>query len=397
MNQLDRKEKQYQGVKSIMNATMKRSIIDTDIHAEVSRGRLLEYMPRIYREQIASFGWRFPTQKGMFINGGTNGRMQDETHVSDGTEDSYLNHLRSNHLDRYHLEYGILTGGFYDAQAATDIDFAAAVCSAHNDYNVERFISRDKRLKGSILIPKQDPELSVKEIDRLGSHPDVVQVIVSNGAQKPYGQRFYHPIYEACVRHNLPFAIHVSMEGIGVNNPPTGAGHVTSYIEYRAARAQVMMAHIASFIFEGVFEKFPTLKVVVMEAGTLWIAPLLWRLDQDWKALRHQTPWVKVPPSEYYRKHFRVTSQPLDLPEKMEMFMPMMEAISAETNLMFASDYPHWDFDSPMFAFPKLPDKMWERIFYENAAELYGLPPRKADAAEKPDHAAATRNGEVSA
>jgi predicted TIM-barrel fold metal-dependent hydrolase len=362
--------------------TKKRSIIDTDIHASVPRSGLLEYMPRIYREQVATYGWRLPTQGAMFLNSGANGTKQDDVYVDDGTEDSYLNHLRRNHLDPYNVEYGILTGGGYEVHAAADTDFAAAVCRAHNDYYLERYISRDKRLKGSILIPKQDPVLAAKEIDRLGDHPDIAQVIVSNGAQKPYGQRFYHPIYEACVRHDLPFTIHVSMEGIGINNPPTGAGHVSSYIEYRLARAQVMMAHIASFIFEGVFEKFPTLKVVVMEAGMLWIAPFIWRMDQERKGLRHQTPWVKERPSEYYRKHFRVTSQPVELPEKMEMFFPMMEAISAETNLMFASDYPHWDFDSPTHAFPKMPEKMRNRIFYQNAADLYKLPPREADRKE---------------
>jgi predicted TIM-barrel fold metal-dependent hydrolase len=356
---------------------VKRSIIDTDIHASAPREGMLEYMPRVYREQIETFGWRLPAQGGLFLNGGTNGSMIDVKHVDDGTEDSYLNHLRDNLLDKYNVEYGILTGAGYEANATADADFAAAVCSAHNDYYVERFLSRDERLKGSILLPKQDPILAAKEVDRLGSHPDIVQAVVSNGAQYPYGHRFYHPIYEACVRHNLPFTIHVSMEGIGINNPPTGAGHVSTYIEYRAARAQVMAAHLASFIFEGVFAKFPTLKIVIMEAGMLWIAPLIWRLDQDWKALRHQTPWVKEPPSEYYRKHFRITSQPLEVPPKMEMFMPMMEAISAKENLMFASDFPHWDFDSPVHAFPKLDDEMWERIFYRNAADLYGLPDRR--------------------
>jgi len=362
----------------------KRTIIDTDIHPSMPRSELLSYMPRVYREQIETFGWRLPTQGGMFLNGGINGSMQDEQVENDGTEDFYLNRLRTRLLDNYNVEYGILTGSGYEPHAAADTDFAAACCSAHNDYYIERFLSREKRLKGSILIPKQDPLLAAREIDRVGDHPGMVQAVVSNGAQKPYGQRFYHPIYEACVRHNLPFTIHVSMEGIGINHPPTGAGHVTSYIEYRAARAQIMMAHIASFIFEGVFDKFPDLKVVIMEAGMLWIAPLIWRLDQDWKALRHQTPWVKEPPSEYYRRHFRVTSQPLELPAKMDMFEPMMEAISAETNLMFASDYPHWDFDSPVHAFPKLSDTMWERIFYRNAAELYGLPNRASEAEGEP-------------
>ncbi|TXK68952.1 amidohydrolase family protein [Paenibacillus sp. N3.4] len=356
----------------------KRSFIDCDIHVGSSRDELIPYLPRVYREQIAGFGWRLPTQGGMFLNGGIDGSMQDTPPIEDKGEDSKLNHFRDQHLDKYNLEYGILTGAGYEVQATPDSDFAAAYCTAANDYTIERLLSREKRLKGSIIIPKQDPIQSAKEIDRLGSHPDMVQVIVSNGAQMPYGHRFYHPIYEACVRHNLPFAIHVSMEGIGINNPPTGVGHVSTYIEYRSARSQVMAAHLASFIFEGVFDKFPTLKVVIVEAGMLWIAPLIWRLDQDWKALRHQTPWVKEPPSEYYRKHMRVTSQPLELPTDMKLFMPMMEAISANENLMFASDYPHWDFDSPIFAFPKLPDAMWERIFYQNAADLYGLPPRRA-------------------
>ncbi|MDF2726034.1 MAG: amidohydrolase [Paenibacillus sp.] len=201
-----------------------------------------------------------------------------------------------------------------------------------------------------------------------------------NGAQKPYGHRSYYPIYEACVRNNLPFAIHVSMEGIGINPPPTGAGYVSHYAEYRLARAGIMMTHLASFIFEGVFELFPTLKIVMVEAGMLWIAPAIWRMDEDWKALRHNTPWVKKWPSEYFREHVRVTSQPIEMPAKADMFLPMLEAIHADQCLMFASDYPHWDFDSPQHAFPKLPDPLWERIFYQNAAELYGLPQRRATA-----------------
>lgn len=364
--------------KPATKSKMKRSIIDTDIHAAAPHDAMLKYMPRVYQEQIATFGWRLPQQGGMFLNGGTNGSMQDiKLPRNDTHEDNYLNYLREHHLDAYNIEYGILTGGGYSVHAATDVDFAAAVCSAHNDYYIERYLSRESRLKGSVLIPKQDPVLSAKEIDRVGGHPSMIQVIVSNGAQKPYGQRFYHPIYEACVRHNLPFTIHVSMEGLGINNPPTGAGHVSTYIEYRAARAQIMAAHLASFIFEGVFSKFPTLKVVLMEAGMLWIAPLIWRLDEDWKALRHQTPWVKEPPSEYFHKHFRVTSQPLELPPKKEMIKPMFDSIFADTNLMFASDFPHWDFDSPLHAFPKMDDDTWDAIFYQNAARLYGLPQRK--------------------
>jgi predicted TIM-barrel fold metal-dependent hydrolase len=311
----------------------------------------------------------------MFNNGGTTSNIENFKRHTGGIEGFHENY-RNDHLDLYTIEYGITTGLNYGINAAVDIGYAAAITSAINDFTIDNIATKEKRLKGSISIPTQDPQLAAKEIDRVGSHPEMVQVIVPNGAERPYGNSYYHPIYEACVRHNLPFAIHVSMEGIGRNPPPTGAGHVSHYAEYRLARAGVMMAHLASFIYEGVFELFPTLKVVMIEAGTLWIAPALWRMDQDWKALRHNTPWVKKWPTEYYRSNVRVTSQPIEVPTKPEMFETMLDSIYADECLMFSSDYPHWDFDSPMLAFPKMSDERWERIFYQNARELYNLPQR---------------------
>jgi predicted TIM-barrel fold metal-dependent hydrolase len=52
----------------------------------------------------------------------------------------------------------------------------------------------------------------------------------------------------------------------------------------------------------------------------------------------------------------------------------------AERTLMFATDYAHWDFDSPLDVFPKLPDDLRRRIFYENAREVYGFPRREVAA-----------------
>ncbi|SDD57255.1 hypothetical protein SAMN02799630_03870 [Paenibacillus sp. UNCCL117] len=358
----------------------KKSIIDCDIHIPSVREEVMGYLSRHYREQIETFGMRLPSQGAMYLNGAKGGVMQEQKFPQDGKTSSILAYFQAEHLDKYKVEHAILTGiGDYAIQTTPDPDYAAALCTAYNSYMIDHYLSQDRRIKGSVMIPKQDPLLAAREIDRIGDHPSIVQVIVSNGAEKPYGNRFYYPIYEACVRHNLPFAIHVSMEGIGINHPPTGAGHVNHYIEYRMARTQIMMAHLASMIFEGVFDRFPTLQFVIIEAGMLWLAPYIWRMDQDWKALRSQTPWVKEPPSEYFRKHVKYSSQPIELPPDESLFLPLMKAINAEHSLLFASDYPHWDFDSPTKAFPKMDSAMWDRIFYQNAAELYGLPPRSSD------------------
>jgi predicted TIM-barrel fold metal-dependent hydrolase len=100
---------------------------------------------------------------------------------------------------------------------------------------------------------------------------------------------------------------------------------------------------------------------------------MLWRLDSYWKALRSEVPWVKRPPSEYVRDHVRLGTQPLERPDDDRHLLQLFEMMDAENILMFSSDYPHWDFDSPTRAFPKLPERMHERIFEGNARDLYGL------------------------
>jgi predicted TIM-barrel fold metal-dependent hydrolase len=107
----------------------------------------------------------------------------------------------------------------------------------------------------------------------------------------------------------------------------------------------------------------------------------VWRLDADWRSLRHQTPWVKRAPSEYIWEHIRFTSQPLEEPEHPSQLLEVFKWNRAERTLMFASDYAHWDFDSPIDAFPRMPEGLRQRIFYETARELYGLPSAAGSAA----------------
>ena len=108
-----------------------------------------------------------------------------------------------------------------------------------------------------------------------------------------------------------------------------------------------------------------------------WLVHTLWRLDKNFKALRSTTPWLKKRPSEYILEHVRLTTQPLEEPENPEHLAQVFAMLQAERTLCFASDFPHWDFDDPERAFPKtIGPALLKRIFYDNAAELYGLPTR---------------------
>jgi predicted TIM-barrel fold metal-dependent hydrolase len=133
------------------------------------------------------------------------------------------------------------------------------------------------------------------------------------------------------------------------------------------------MGHVVSLVLEGVFETFPDLKFIAIEGGLAWIPGVLWRMEKDWKALRSTVPWVKRPPSEYILENVRFTTQPIEEPTDPRHMLPLLEMIHADKTLMFSSDYPHWDNDSPSHGLPRLPHELEARIFYKNAAELYGF------------------------
>ena len=102
---------------------------------------------------------------------------------------------------------------------------------------------------------------------------------------------------------------------------------------------------------EGVFERFPKLKVVMVEGGFAWLPSLAWRLDKLFERMRAEVPHLKQRPSDYIRQHVWVSSQPMEEPDDRHQFLDMMGWLGWD-RLLFASDYPHWDFDDPFRAFP---------------------------------------------
>ncbi|MGN6672024.1 MAG: amidohydrolase family protein, partial [Thermomicrobiales bacterium] len=282
--------------------------------------------------------------------------------------------LREQHLDLWHVDHALLTGSsVYGASILPDPDFAAAVCRAFNDWTAEHWLAKDDRFLAALAVSTSDPHLAVAEIERMADHPQVKAIMLPTGSRMPYGNRFYHSIWEACERHGLVVGIHPGSEGAGMAGSPTGVGYPTYYIETRMARPQMAMAHAVSFIAEGVFEKYPRLKVLIDECDQFWAVGLMWHMDADWKSLRDQTPWVKRLPSEYFREHIRIGSQPLLEPENDEQFFCMLDALHAEETLVYSSDWPHWDWDDPATTFPKLPERLHRRVFCENAREMFGM------------------------
>lgn len=280
--------------------------------------------------------------------------------------------VKEQYLDKRGVDLGILTGNVLSLGVQPNADVATAIARAVNDWTLETWVRPCDCFKGSILVAPQDPTQAVAEIDRLGDDPGMVQVLMSSASETPIGRRSFHPIYEACVRHNLPLALHIGGEGAGTSPPATAVGHPTTYFEWYGSLPQNYMAHIMSMVTDGVFERFPTLKVVLYEGGIFWLPHIMWRFDKNWKAQRAETPWVNQPPSTYISRHFFSTTYPLEAAPNPVYLHKVLDMIQADRTLLFSSNYPNWEYGDPFAMVHDVPEAIRRRIMVENALAIYG-------------------------
>jgi predicted TIM-barrel fold metal-dependent hydrolase len=202
----------------------------------------------------------------------------------------------------------------------------------------------------------------------MGSHPQIVQVMIPAISHDTFGRSFYHPVYEAAVRNNLVVGFH---QGAFVE---TAVGLPPYYIEWHTAISQAWQCQLISLVTHGVFEKFPDLRVAMIESSWTWLPHLMWRFDHNYRSLRREVPWVKQLPSEYIRKNVKFTTQPSEFTDNPKHLYQMFEMVGNDEFLMFSSDYPHWDFDSPTRTLPaSFPADIRQKVLYENAAKFYQI------------------------
>ncbi|MBV9170774.1 MAG: amidohydrolase [Chloroflexi bacterium] len=359
----------------------RRALIDCDFHDELDSIKdLYPYLSQRWRDHIDMYGTRGAL-------GGYYPRFMDHREdarpPSGRRSGSECRHSVKDYLDPFNVAYATLIP-LTPAGRQSNPDFDAALATAVNDWQVAEWLDVDSRLRASMIIPFEFPDRAVAEIERRASDKRFVQVQFSGRPHEPMGRRKYWPIYEACAKHDLRVMSHA----FGSNgNPITGTGWPSFYIEDHVGPAQAMQANIISLVAEGVFDTFPTLKVVSVENGFAWIPSLMWRMDDTYKLLRSEVPHLKRFPSEYIREHVYLTTQPVEEPHKPEYFLQMLEQFGdMVSHILFASDYPHWDSDNPDMALPALlPESVKNAIYYENARALHNLPDTRNGHAELTD------------
>jgi uncharacterized protein len=251
---------------------------------------------------------------------------------------------------------------------------AVDVVRAANDWNLEHWLTiDDPRLYSGVLVQTQVPEAAAAEIRRVGKHPKIAEVILlSSALGKPFGHPIYHPIYEAAAELGLPVSIHIGGELTGAYGHYTAGGIPNSRFELEGAGSQAIQHHVVSFITHGVFEKFPKLMLLLKEIGIVWIPSLLWNLDANYRILQRESPWVKRLPSDYFRDHVRVATQPIEIIPAKRLVQLFESYDFLQKVLCFSTDYPHWDTDDPTYVARRFPKDWLPNIAFRNALGLYG-------------------------
>jgi predicted TIM-barrel fold metal-dependent hydrolase len=346
----------------MMAMTDGQAVIDCDIHTALPNAEaLFPYLSEHWREYIRTSAFKGAVDTAYPPNAPT-------THPPDRSGAPDLEAVRRDVLDPWAVERGILNCT-YAVDSLHNPDTAAAMAAAVNDWLVAEWLDKEPRLRASMVVPTRVPEMGAREIDRIGSHPGIVQILLPVRSEAPYGHRRYLPIFEAADRHNLVVSLQF---GGAPGNPPTGSGWPSYYIEEYVGMAQVFQTQVLNMVVEGLFDRFPNLRVALIEGGWTWLPSLMWRIDKDWKGLRREVPWNTRVPSEYIRERIRLSLQPIDAPPDEKHLLQIVEQMGSDELLMFSTDYPHWHFDTPAQAIPSgLPETTRRKILYDNARSFY--------------------------
>jgi uncharacterized protein len=244
---------------------------------------------------------------------------------------------------------------------------SAVFASAMNDHVVARWLPADPRFRFAIAVSAHDGELAAAEVRRLGGHPGAVAVCLSPVAVN-LGQRHYHPIYAAAQEHGLAVIVHPGgFEGNVVGPAVLGGVGPRTPEETFSLLPQIAMSNVASLLYDGVFERFPELRVVFAGFGFSWAPPVLWRMDTEWRGLRVEVPWVTMPPSEYAAEHIRFV---VDAAAELGPDAWTVASMMPGETLVWGSDEPFAD-GRPHEVLDQAPAELHDGLAYANAETTF--------------------------
>ena len=244
------------------------------------------------------------------------------------------------------------------------VEMEIQLCNAYNRWLTQKVMPGDDRIKGG---GGSDSLHGEDDADQLRGG----RFTVTSTRYKPVHSNEYMPLYAKIQETGKPIAFHA-----GYHWQDPSLATVNSFLGMHSLGfTWCNIVHMTNWILNGIPERFPGLNSLWIESGLAWIPFVMQRLDDQYLMRQSEAPLLKKMPSDYMRESCFYSCQPMEKSSDVGL-KATLEMIKAETQLLFASDWPHFDFDSPrvIYDIPHLSEQQKKKILGLNAAKLFGLP-----------------------
>jgi uncharacterized protein len=358
-------------------------IVDVDAHHYENEhlGEILPFMQNEVLKQLSISGRAklgrqnlFPTQIGFQDMGGRVTRYPLRS--SEKTEDGKLRDVQLGHrwMDAMSVDYACLfPTGMLNIGLHPQKDMEADLCWGYNRWLTEKVLPEsDGRFYSMLCLPFSDPDESLRQIEAFGDRKGVTGFMVTTVRHNPVHDNCYMKLYRAIEERGLALTFHSGFHW----GEPVFKGCNRFISVHALGFSFYNILHLTNWVINGLGERFPKLPVIWVESGLAWVPFLMQRLDHEYMMRTSDCPTLKKKPSDYMRQMYYST-QPMEV-QDMEALQCTFRMINAETQLLYSSDYPHWDFDLPsvIYDLPFLSEKAKHNILGGTAARLFRLPPR---------------------
>ena len=267
-------------------------------------------------------------------------------------------HLSRRFMDSIGIDYiGLFPTGMLSVGLMPQADLEVAYSRAYTKWLIERVLPHDNRVQGFVYLPFNSPEDAYQAVLDFGDAPGIMGFVVTSPRYKPIHDNAYMKTYSLIEEMGKPLTFH---SGLNWNDPLMSvtnrfiSAHALGFTLYN-------VIHMCNWITNGLNERFPKLKVVWTESGLAWVPWLGQRLDNDYKMRTSECPSLKKLPSDYMHD--------------LSFLESTFKFINAETQLLYASDYPHWDMDLPstIYDLPFLNEEQKRNILGGNAIKVFNM------------------------
>ena len=252
-----------------MSANLGTRIIDGDGHIMEDNAGIIAHMECAYREIAARKGTCFPPLDHLHSGRAVETPPQRDQRAPVGPRRLARISRRCRHrLDRPLSDRRAILR--QDRQS----DYAVAVCRAYNDWMSETYVKFNPRFKGMAILPMQDPQEAAKELRRAVTELGMLGAMMpSNGLAHPLGSKMYWPVYEEANRLGCCLAVH------GGAHDRFGMDHMNMYVPVHAlGHPWGLTINCADILYNGIFDRFPRVRIAFLEGGIAWLLLLLERL-----------------------------------------------------------------------------------------------------------------------